>query len=106
MVTSGDVVDLTREARFAMRGARLLKRDREFEKLTRRPFNDEQRRDARVYRRGDIVQFYRRIRGFRPGEKYEVLGHDIWGNVLVRKGLFVEALPLSQSDRFGLFSRS
>ncbi len=106
MLTSDDVLDLTREARVAMRDARLLKRDREFEKLTRRPFNDEQRRDARVYKRGDIVQFYKGAKGFRPGEKYEVLGRDFFGNVLARKGLFVEALPLSQSDRFALFSRS
>ncbi len=106
IVTAGDVVDLTRETRVAMRKGGLLKRDRQFEKLTRLPFNDEQRRDARVYQRGQVVQFFRAAKGFRPGQKYEVLGHDMWGNVLARKGLFVEALPLKQSDRFSLFSRS
>lgn len=106
MVTSDDVIDLTREARFAMRHARLLKSGRRFEKLTRLPFNDEQRRDSRVYERGQVVQFFRAAKGFRPGQKYEILGVDIWGHVLARKGLFVEALPLSKSDRFTLFSRS
>jgi len=106
VVSSGDLVDLTRAVRVAMRDAGQLKRGRRFEQLIRTPYNDEQRSDPQIYQRGQVVQFFKAAKGFKAGQKYEVLGRDVFGNVLARKGHFVEALPLSKSDRFGLFRKS
>ncbi|MBK8270693.1 MAG: relaxase domain-containing protein [Planctomycetes bacterium] len=107
IITSGDPLEMSRTIRDAMEDAGLFKRGgRRVDQLVRLPFNDEQRRDAQVYRRGQVVQFYKATKGFRPGLQYTVLGHDPFGNVLARNGRFVEALPLSKSDRFGLFRKS
>lgn len=107
IVTSGDPLEISRTIRDAMEDAGLFKRGgRRVDQLVRLPFNDEQRRDPQVYRRGQVVQFFKATKGFRPGRQYTVLGHDPFGNVLARNGRFVEALPLSKSDRFGLFRKS
>ncbi len=106
IVSLGDPLETARAVRKAMEEAKLLKGGRRVQMLVRAPFNDEQRADPRVYRRGEVVQFYKPTKGFRPGMQYTVLGHDPFGNVMVRNGMFLEALPLSKSDHYGLFRKS
>ncbi len=56
------------------------------------------------YKAGQVVQFSQHAKGFKAGQRYTVVGHDPFGHVLARKGLFVEALPLSHPERFDTFT--
>lgn len=106
IVSNGNESEITREARSALRQNRMLGREQRFEKLTRLGFPEEHLRDPQIYQRGQVVQFFKAAKGFQPGRRYEVLGRDPFGNVLARRGSWVEALPLCKSDRFALYKRS
>jgi len=56
------------------------------------------------YKAGQVVQFSQHAKGFKAGQRYTVVGHDPFGHVLARKGLFIEALPLSHPERFDTFT--
>ncbi len=108
---------VTSAIRTAMRSARLLGRPRRFEQLTLVRLSPEARTQGSSYKKGNVIIFFRSIKGFRVAQRYEVVGHDPFGNVLARnlaprKGLlqsaipWVEALPLSRPDYFAAFERS
>lgn len=111
------VDDVTDAIRSALRRLRKLGRSRKFEKLLPVHRSVKERTDTSTYRRGQIVLFFRSIKGFRASQRYKVVGHDPFGNVLVRnlkprKGLiqsavpFVEALPMKSPKAFAVFERS
>lgn len=117
VVASKDSDRITDAIREKLRGLKLLGRSRGFERLTSLGLSDEQRSDAAVYERGQVVVFYKSAKGFKAGHRYEVMGRDAFGNVLARhlanstsllpsKLPWVEALPLSKSDRFEVFNQS
>jgi len=106
IVSATPMDEATTEIRKQLREKRMLGRSREFECLTRLGLSETERRNKDVYERGQVVQFYQSAKGFRAGQKYEVLGRDPFGNVLARKGFGVEALPLSKTDRFDVFRQS
>lgn len=117
-VSEESVIDkLTEAIRSALRRLKRLGRSRKFEKLTPVHRSDDERSDPSMYRPGQIVVFYRSIKGFRAGQRYKVVSRDPFGNVLARnlkprKGLiqsavpFIEALPLMSPKTFAVFQRS
>lgn len=117
VLSSHKTEQITDAIRAQLRGLRLLGRSRSFERLRALGLSAEERQDAKVYAPGQVVVFYKSAKGFKAGHRYEVMGHDPFGNVLARhqtyprtllpsKAPWVEALPLGKSDRFELFARS
>lgn len=64
-----------------------------------------------MYARGQVVVFHRLCRRppagtrFVPGEQWKVMGRDPFGNVMVRKGLKIDALPLKYAKHFDVFEQ-
>lgn len=85
---------------------RIQKREHEVETLKSLGLSQFERSQSASYRSGLVIEFHQNAKGFKAGSRYEVLGKDPFGHVLARKGLWVEALPLKQSDRFEVFERS
>jgi len=113
----GTAEKMTDAIRSALRRFKLLGRSRKIEKLTPVHLNETDRMNPATYKRGQVVVFFRSIKGFRVSQRYEVLGRDPFGNVLVRnlkprKGLIqsavpmIEALPLRHPKTFAVFDRS
>lgn len=80
-------------------------KERTFERMTRVQGSSAEFKDAQLYEAGQVVQFRQHVKGFRAGERYTVVGRDAFGNVLARKGGFIEALPLKHSDRYEVYTR-
>lgn len=100
-----EALRVTAHLREALRSFRLLKgKAVPFQALDAVYGTMDERRQAAFYRPGQVVQFYQHVKGFKAGSRYTVVGHDPFGNVLARYGLFVEALPLSHPERFQAFS--
>lgn len=111
---------ITDAIRAALKELKLLSRPRRFEQLQRVIWDEEDQANPAKYRKGQVVVFFKSVKGFRIGQRYEVLGLDPWGRqVLARhlapkkgwlgvptKGPWVEALPLHQVDAFAVFERS
>lgn len=97
--------EVTQAVRDRMKAERLLGKSKTFERLQSLGLTESDRRDGRNFHSGHVVQFYQAAKGFKAGSKYDIVGHDPFGNVLARKGAFVEALPLSKADRFDVFER-
>jgi hypothetical protein len=55
---------------------RLSDKERRFQSLEMANWTTAQRKDAAMYKPGLVVQFHQNARGFKRGEKVEVLGHD------------------------------
>lgn len=79
-------------------------KERVFERMTRVQGSAAELKDAQLYEAGQVVQFRQHVKGFRAGERYTVMGRDSFGNVVARKGGFVEALPLKHSDRYEVYT--
>jgi conjugative relaxase-like TrwC/TraI family protein len=102
VVSDIDPAALTAAIRFAIR--RILGLSRPIYRLD--AVKGKNLADPASYERGQIVLFYHRVKGFKPGRHYKVMGHDAHGNVLARRGLWVEALPLANADCFRLYRTS
>ncbi|MBK8912991.1 MAG: relaxase domain-containing protein [Phycisphaerales bacterium] len=113
----GTAERMTDAIRSALRRLKKLGRSRKLEKLTPAHLNETDRMNPATYKRGQIVVFFRSIKGFRVSQRYKVMGRDPFGNVLVRnltprKGLIqsavpmIEALPLRHPKTFAVFNRS
>lgn len=111
---------VTDAIRAELKKLKRLGRPRRFEQLRRVLWDAEDQSNPLRYRKGLVVVFFKSVKGFRAGQRYEVLGLDPWGrHVLARhlpekKGLlkvptaapWVEALPLHRADAFGVFERA
>lgn len=111
---------ITEAIRESLKKLKQLGRPRRFEQLQRAIWEDEDQANPRMYRKGQIVVFYKSVKGFRVGQRYEVLGLDPWGRHVLARHLprpkgwlgvslpapWVEALPLNRVDAFGVFNRS
>ena len=65
-----------------------------------------QRKDAVLYQEGLVVQFHQNLKGFKRGEKVDVLGHND-GTVQVKQSDGnVTALRLVEADRFQVYRRA
>lgn len=103
--TKGEADAATRDIRQALRDAGILKRRAlAVDSLEQACGTKEERSKADFYSSGQVVQFLQHVKGFKAGERYTVVGHDPFGNVLARKGLFLEALPLSKPHAFATFT--
>lgn len=108
---------ITESIRRMLREAKLLGRPRTFERLTSLRLTPTTRACADCYERGQVVVFYKSVKGFKAGQRYEVMGRDPFGNVLAKHLVhcssllpsrvpWMEALPLSKSEHFDVFKRS
>lgn len=107
---------VTEAVRAVLQLKRLLgRRSRKVEQLTR-AMSDQQSKESVHYKKGQIVVFYKSVKGFKAGHRYKVIGKDPFGNVLAReirytrplklaKRVAFDALPLSKSRCFGVFNR-
>jgi conjugative relaxase-like TrwC/TraI family protein len=87
-----------------------LGKSRTFERLHSRGLTTFEKREASSYRPGDTVEFTRATWSFgngqfEPGGRWEVMGLDPFGNVMIRKGLDVRALPLSKAECWDVYER-
>jgi hypothetical protein len=83
---------------------RLGKSEREF--TTLRPLNltEAQRKDARDYEPGMIVQFHQNARGFKRGERVTVVGTDGEQVRLSNAAGHTASLPLSDAKKFQVYA--
>lgn len=119
-VNSDSLADaITKAIRVSLKSLKRIGRSRTFEQLRRVLHDEEARRHAANYKKGQVVLFFKSAKGFRLGQRYEVIGKDPFGHVLARRvspkkgwlGIttrlpWVEALPLDKPERFGVFERS
>jgi len=105
-----------------------LGKARQFDALVQRELTDLDKAKPETYAKGDVVQFVQNTKRalfmpkgshFRAGTRWEVLGHDPLGHVLVkrvqsldpfgrvkvRESFPVQHLPLSKSDHFLVFTK-
>ena len=94
---------VTAETRSLLSERGELGKSRAFERLDGIDSTVEERSRADFYKRGQVVHFHQNTKGFRAGTRWSVVGQDPFGNVAVRDGLTVKALPLKHADRFGVF---
>jgi hypothetical protein len=62
-----------------------------------------QRKDPNLYKRGLVVQFHQNAKGFKRGEKVEVLGHDAGVVKVKRTDGKQAALVLAEAERFQVY---
>jgi conjugative relaxase-like TrwC/TraI family protein len=85
---------------------RLGEEERAFRQQVNFSFTEAMKADAVNYRKGDIVQFVQNVRGFRKGERCEVMGQDAAGRVLVDRGRGQTAvLPIKEAQRFEVYEK-
>jgi conjugative relaxase-like TrwC/TraI family protein len=100
----------TQELRNLKRERGLLGRERRFRQLKPIQATEAERRDAKFYKRGMVVQFHKNARwgfeSFKAGERWKVAGVDPFGNVLVRSGFKLRATPLRLADRWQVYESS
>lgn len=122
----GDAGKFTQAVRKELHAKRLLGRSRRVPRLTRVGLSERQRKEATRYKRGQIVVFYKSVKGFKAGHRYKVMGRDPFGNVLAHETaynprdsigqrmavgkkmlnrLWFEALPLSKSEFFNVYKQ-
>lgn len=104
--THAEGAEATGEVRSLLAAGGRLKRPRTFEKLTLVESLTRDRGQAGFYRKGQIVQFHQNVRGFRAGSRWQVVGLDPFGNVAVRDGLTLKALPLGKAEHFQVYDKS
>ena len=64
------------------------------------------KQDCVNYKSGDIVQFVQNVRGFRKGERCEVVGRDAAGQVLIGRGQGRPVvLPLAEARHFEVYEK-
>lgn len=97
---------VTRIIRDILKEANWIRRPRPFDKLTSLGWTVEERSRSELYKRGQIIQFHQNARGFRAPSRWVVMGRDPFGNVAVRDGWTVKALPLRHADRFEVYERT
>lgn len=109
--THRQAAETTSHIRSMMRERGELKDDRKVETLQRRGLAEAERKEASSYRAGDVVEFHQKVKTLGNGtferkSRWEVLGQDPFGNVVVRSGLDVRALPCHRAAAFEVFQRS
>jgi conjugative relaxase-like TrwC/TraI family protein len=81
-------------------------KDRDFVKLTTCGLTEAQKQDAGSYQQGLVIQFHKTARGFKAGDRTEVVGSDKLGNVWVKGKLGPCILNRQQANRFDVFKPS
>jgi conjugative relaxase-like TrwC/TraI family protein len=104
---------ITRLIRSQLHAEKLIKRSRSFTVLSPLSLESWDKAHPQTYVAGLIVQFDRNtgwkvphtnVRfGFRAGSRWKVMGHDVWGNVMLSDGKSLKALPLSKYACFDVF---
>jgi conjugative relaxase-like TrwC/TraI family protein len=84
---------------------RLSDQERTFRQQVNFSMTEAMKGDAVNYRKGDIVQFVQNVRGFRKGERCEILGHDAEGRVVVERGKGRATLPTKDARHFEVYEK-
>jgi conjugative relaxase-like TrwC/TraI family protein len=99
--------DASQAVRSKLREARLIgSKERELLKLTTCGWTEAQKQDTASYQSGDVIQFHKSARGFRAGDRTEVVNSDPLGNVWVKGKLGPCILNRQQANRFDVFRPS
>ena len=85
---------------------RLGDKERTFQSLEMANWTTAQRKDVALYKPGLVVQFHQNARGFKRGEKVEVLGHDKNGVTVKYANGKKAALHLGDAERFQVYRRA
>jgi conjugative relaxase-like TrwC/TraI family protein len=85
---------------------RLGEQERTFRQQVNFSLTEAMKQDAVNYRKGDICQFVQNVRGFKKGERCEIVGHDAEGRVMVSRGRGqTTVLPVKDALRFELYEK-
>jgi ATP-dependent exoDNAse (exonuclease V) alpha subunit len=82
---------------------RLSDKERRFQSLEMANWTTAQRKDAAMYKPGLVVQFHQNARGFKRGEKVEVLGHDKDGVTVKYTNGKKASLQLGEAEKFQVY---
>lgn len=69
-------------------------------------FTDAEKGNTASYEIGQTVQFHQNAIGFVRGAKYDIIGKDDSGRIMVQSGDVVCPLPLSHASRFTVYEKS
>jgi hypothetical protein len=100
-----EVKALNEQARALLKEDGQLKKTKTFEQLVPKDGSVADRKRSDFYERGQVVQFGKHATGFPAGSRWDVQGHDPFGNVVVTTDGSIRALPLSKADRFQVYER-
>jgi conjugative relaxase-like TrwC/TraI family protein len=100
-----EVKALNDQARALLKEEGKLKKHKEFEQLVPKDGSLADRKRSDFYERGQVVQFGKHARGFPAGSRWDVFGHDPFGNVVVTIDGSIRSLPLDKADRFQVYER-
>ena len=76
---------LTETIREHLREAKALRgKERSITRFDALHLTEAEKKEAKRYERGQVICFHKATRGFRAGDRTEVIGHDPFGNVLVK----------------------
>ncbi len=110
--THRQIREVTDHVRAQLREAGRIKgEDRTVLRLKSRFLTEFERREKQSYRPGDVVEFHRTVKTLGNGvferkSRWEVLGHDPAGHVMVQCGMSLRALPLSKASAWDVYEES
>ena len=83
---------------------RLVGHDKNLDTLQSVNWTEAERKDALNYEPGMVVQFHQNAKGFKRGDKTEVIAATTKG-VTVRQGSKTSQLPIEQAERFQVYRK-
>lgn len=110
--THRQIAEITEHVRKALRdGDKLKGDDRTVMQLKSRFLTEFERGEKKSYRPGDVVEFHRTVATLGNGtferkSRWEVIGNDPMGHVMVRNGLSLRALPMSKASAWDVFEQT
>lgn len=99
----------TTAIRKALKKEGVLDKDaRQYLVQTNLSYTEAEKKDPVNYAPGQAIQFDQNVKGFKRGAKYDVLGRDKGGRIILagQDGEKKKALPLDQAEKFSVYETS
>ncbi|OIN57155.1 MobF family relaxase [Arsenicibacter rosenii] len=84
---------------------KLTVKEKLFETQTNLSFTEAEKKQPSSYIKGQSVQFHQNATGFVRGEKYNVVGKDDNGQILLEKDGQTKVLPLKEAKKFSVYEK-
>ncbi len=98
---------LTERIREALKkDGKLGKKDRIFETQDTISLTVAEKGEKASYEKGQAIQFHQNAPGFKRGDKYDVIGKDEKGNVLIQARDMTRNLPLKEAGKFTVYEKT
>jgi len=82
---------------------KLAKKDQLFDIQINLALTEAQKKDSATYEAGQAIQFHQNLNSIQRGERYNVLGRDEYGNVLIENTGQRKVLPLHEAKKFSVY---